>query len=1846
MGQVLRLLHRLDGAGHVVDLRLEGPHRPRDAQARFVFGLTAQDREDIRWYLEDYLEYPAERAPQIARRVEERLAELGRELFTVVFQANRDARALWAAVAGSLADTRVEVATGAEGAAAVPWELLRDPASDGVLALRAGAFVRIEPQADWRGPGPDGTAGALRVLLVICRPGGQEDVPFRSIAGQLLDLARSQRRTLQLDVLRPPTFAQLTRELTAAKAAGSPYHVVHFDGHGTYLDVGAAAAGAESGPVQPAVFSLVSPPRPGAHGFLVFEDPGSGGNWQLVDGPALGRLLADAGVPVLVLNACRSAHADLVTAPETVTAEADAHRRVRAYGSLAQEVMNAGVPGVVAMRYNVFVETALRFILDVYGGLLAGHALGEAVAAARRQLAADPVRQVGAALPLQDWMVPVVYEAAPLVLRAPAAGPGLAIDLEIPPAGLDRARLGTGLPPGPDVGFIGRDETLLTLDRAFDAGPVVLLHSWAGAGKTATALEFARWYELTGAARAVLFTSFQHHLPLARLLGQVGEQFRPALEEAGVQWAELDEARQRDVAMQVLAQVPALWVWDDVEAVAGFPAGAPSAWNAAEQGELAGFLRDLAAKTRCKVLLASRRDERGWLGDMPRRAGLPPMPMLERLELARAVAARQPGGGDHSMEVLDWRPLLRFTQGNPLTVAVLVRQVLRDHLSSPGQMEEFVAGLRAGSARITDDAAQGRGASLTASLDYGCTGAFTGAELPLVALLALFQGFLNAEALRLMGDSDVAGLLGRAAEAGLLTARGGGYYEVHPAAPWYLDGLFQQHHGAPGSATAAAAVRAWTAAIAELGDQYAGRYETGDADVIGVLGAEEANLARALQLARDNGWPDLLIGPMQGLRILYGRDDRLGRLGRPGRDAEWRRLVDAVIPYLTDPVTGGPRPGLGRQWVRLTEYRVVLARRDRDGRGAQRLQEAVVAWRGEQAARVLAAAPDSLDEQQRSQIRELAIAFWRLGDVQLERDQAGSARSYSAAADLFRRIGARREEATAALRLGNAYQRDRNLPDAAAAYQQALELLPEHAAGDLATAHNALGDIYGAAGETDRALGHYRESIQQEERRGNRYGVGRARYNAASTLLGAGRRGDALRYARAALDDHQAAGPDAAAEADRARQLVDYIEQQEVTGQFGAVRGIPDAPPAPAQAAPPAPAQAAPPTQAAPPAAAAPVPALPAAAGPEPEALRGLAVPGYPAVPPPPAAPEPEALRGLAVPAHPAVPLPPALPEPAAARAVNTIVALPGTAEPVAADRALAVDSAYDLLVNIGRHVAGSLLSRADAVWPDELLPDQGVWLRAALTLDNAPQPLVRPFFLPREGESFACDCPPDAGHQPGCDRRPWTRFPVRTPARPGLLRGELVIYYEVTAVHAQVLTLPVGTAAPGGPPGPRAELLGRLSRTFSNLRDLADRTASVVVSPSRVVVNGIQFADNPFAIPAAAADTAALNTRQMLYNSHFLVDAKGGERSRYGPGYTKAAAEFESDLRSLAKAGAELYVRLFDVPAAGNTVSFSLPDLLREEAQRRHRPPVLQIVDPAYDQHAILWAAVYDLPLGGDPARYELCPSVREFGPGGAGQAAAAPVRCQHEDEHRGRGNVLCPWGFWGLSCIIEQPPDAGRDLESIVTTGAEPLRFLLAADSKLDRRLTEAHVSQLQARLPAGAVARAPVATETELASALGPESMDVVYFYCHSGYEAQSRGAAGHYLNFGDYYIEPIDVNMWARSAVWPRPHWGSRHPLVVLNGCHTTEVTSGTVNSFVPAFTRWAAASGVLGTEVTMEQGLAGWVAEQALAALAAGNSVGEAIRATRWTMFGLGNVMGFAYTPYCLANLSLRAASPG
>ena len=929
---------------------------PLSFSSDIAFELKPQDAERIRWYLEDFLQFDEDPAPQIAEDIERFMAECGEALFRSIFEGSPPGVRLWALIEPHLPATRIEITTGIAEATAIPWELIRNPSSTTFLALSAQSFVRTQREAQAMLT-PGGEAEKVRILLVICRPKGGDDVPFRSVAGRLVTrLSDDARDAFDLDVLRPPTYEQLARTLGLAKERGQPYHIVHFDGHGTYAE---AKDLASIGKVLNSL--MLKADGSGPRGFLAFEDPANKENSEFVDGFRLGALLRDTSVPVLVLNACQSAFAEAPATPRQATAEA-ARDAIEAYGSLAQAVMDAGAAGVVAMRYSVYVVTAAQFVAELYGALARGRQLGEAVTWARKNLANQPDRQIAyEARPLQDWSVPVVWERAPLRLwpEKPDAAP-IKITLDesggAKPGALDQA-----LPARPEVGFYGRDETLYALDRAFDTHRIVLLHGFAGSGKTTTAAEFARWYALTGGVEGpVLFSSFERHLPLARVLDKIGAVFGKLLEANNIHWDAITNlAQRRAITLQVLQQVPVLWIWDNVEPVTGFPAGTASDWSASEQQELRAFL-SAARETKAKFLLTSRRDEVAWLGELPRRVPAPPMPMQERLQLAGAIVAQR---GRRLADLPDLTPLLKFTRGNPLTILVTVGEALRAGIETKTRFDEFITALRSGEAAFEDEETEGRSKSLGVSLSYGFATAFDEGEHKVVALLHLFQGFVDIIALQFMGNPNtewcleaVRGLtrergiaiLDRAAEIGLLNAHAG-RFGIHPALPWYFRDLFERYFPEQ-TGDASRARRAFVGAMGVLGGIYHHEYTEGRREVLSIIAAEEDNLLAAWRLARAQGWWSQVASVMQGLGILYNAT---------GRIAAWRRLVDDVVPNFVDPATDGPLAGREQGWVFVTGYRVRLSRQeDRNWVEAERLQRVLIDYHRKEAQPVLEVAPE------------------------------------------------------------------------------------------------------------------------------------------------------------------------------------------------------------------------------------------------------------------------------------------------------------------------------------------------------------------------------------------------------------------------------------------------------------------------------------------------------------------------------------------------------------------------------------------------------------------------------------------------------------------------------------------------------------------------------------------------------------------------------------------------------------------------------------------------------------------------------------------------------------------------
>ena len=597
---VLRIrLSRSGEGGHLVAV----DHNPGrgmtgfTSAVPFLFPFGSRERRRLRSYLEELPLYPDAASRAAAAGIAAELRARGEAMLQLLL---RDRRARWhfEQATRDLHRLRVEVLGEHPSAGAIPWELLRDPEL-GWLAAEAKSFVRLPVETRRRAAVPPPAPGPLRILYVEVggRPGAVSGQP---VVRPLVHAFVGHRERLCFDVLRPPTFAALARALAAAAAAGRPYHVLHCDG-------GGVGAGEEGGRAR--LLFAGSDDSQDAAG----ERPRPAG------GAALGALLAGARTPLLVLTASRAAG----EAPD------------RVFSALAHRAVSAGAGAVLTLPWAAGAEAAAGFLIGFYERLANGAAVGEATATARAGLRHRPRRGPAAAPEAVDpigaeaWLAAAVWEAAPLRLVARPEE-----RLWIQPAEPDGAPALLGsLPPPPAWGFVDRGAISLAVDRALGSCGAVLLYAPDGAGKTALAREIALWWEESGGLEpqgAILWSSFAPGLPFDPF-GVLGLQIA-------------DPADRRRAALRVLAEVPALWIWDDVDAL-----------PAAARPLLAALLRDLAATTRCKVLLTSRGEET-WLDGPLQRLPVPPLDLAQRLDLAARLVRHR---GRDLADVPDLRPALR-----------------------------------------------------------------------------------------------------------------------------------------------------------------------------------------------------------------------------------------------------------------------------------------------------------------------------------------------------------------------------------------------------------------------------------------------------------------------------------------------------------------------------------------------------------------------------------------------------------------------------------------------------------------------------------------------------------------------------------------------------------------------------------------------------------------------------------------------------------------------------------------------------------------------------------------------------------------------------------------------------------------------------------------------------------------------------------------------------------------------------------------------------------------------------------------------------------------------------------
>jgi tetratricopeptide (TPR) repeat protein len=802
---------------------------------------------------------------------------------------------------------------------------------------------------------------------------------------------------------------------------------------------------------------------PAAEGVLAFEKPGGGSD--AVTASQFAGVLGDAGVPVVVLNACQSG---------AVGKDLEA--------SVATALLRAGCAAVVAMAYSVYAVAAAEFMAVFYERLFAGDTLSAAVTAGRRRLFEHAERpSLKGDLPLADWLVPVHYLRRDVAFpQARTPRPSAVPSLD---AVLDEQRNATmagggagGLHPAGDV-FVGRDDLLYQLESAARLQRVVVLSGPGGTGKTELAKGFARWWRDTGGVddpRLVCWHSFE---PGVASFGLDGVITGIGLGVFGADFARLEAAQRLGAVKRLLGQSRALLVWDNFETVREMmpdPAGATLPLDEAGCKQLAEFLAWVRDHSASAVIITSRASE-GWLGQV-RRITVGGLNRQEAAEytgylLAPFLAAQE------RREHRSFGALLEWLNGHPLGMRLTLPR-----LDTTGPAE-LLAGLQ-GTAPLAaeDDAGPGRLSSLGACITYSFTH-LAEETRRLLPAVSLFHGV--AEENVLMAFSAAEGVPGRfagvskqqwtqvlqdAARVGLLTGLGGGMYQIHPALPGYLAAGWQADNPAGYVAERAACEQALCAACAAFSQWLTGQIESGDAGLAyTVIGLQRRTLSAMLGHALDrHAWVD-------ASGIVHALDEYWDTHGLAQEAAAW---TDRILQATTSS-NGQDTPAAESPARALWLY--TIAHQANRQHAAGQLDQAEQTYR-----KALA----YLKDQPENDWTRTYIAgmYHQLGMTVYDRGRLDEADDWCRKAlTISEELGDRPHMASTYHQLGNTAQRRGRLDEADDWYHKALTI--EEDLGDrpgMAFSYHQLGNTARRRGQLDEADDWYRKSLTFKEDLGDR----------------------------------------------------------------------------------------------------------------------------------------------------------------------------------------------------------------------------------------------------------------------------------------------------------------------------------------------------------------------------------------------------------------------------------------------------------------------------------------------------------------------------------------------------------------------------------------------------------------------------------------------------------------------------------------------------------------------------------------------------------------------------------------
>lgn len=542
--------------------------------------------ELLAWYYEEHLRYPFLDYDRV-QAAKAMVTEYGLSLFAQLFPPGSDALYEFRKARDAGLDGRHIEVIGAQAFHRLHWETLQEPDAGAIPPIGVRVPIVRRAEAVRAGFDVDASPPTLNVLVVTARPGGQNDVGYRTISRPLLSALRRARVAVNVDLVRPGTWSAVRDHLEeATRRHGSGwYRIIHFDVHGA---VGRRADFIASASDGYRFEQDVDPPDDGREALLFFET-GTDGHAEPIPTEQVAALMTEHRVPVAVMNACQSAMA---------TSEA----------SLAQHLVESGVPVALGMAYSVTVTAAQLMMPVLYQQLAGGQEFLPAAHAARRRLFEVKGRRgyFDQDVALEDWVLPILYWQRPLAVQPSRPTP----DQQAQIFG-QHARMVDE--PQPEYGFVGRDLDVQAIERHLlsdEASNQLLVRGMAGAGKSTLLAHLGWWWQATGLVDQVISFSYEDRAWTAdHIIQEIAARL---LDDQALA---LFQTRPADIQLEEVAMLLRadrhLVVIDNAESISAAPASIPHALSDEDRARLHRFLSRVR-DGRSLVLIGSRGDE-AWL---------------------------------------------------------------------------------------------------------------------------------------------------------------------------------------------------------------------------------------------------------------------------------------------------------------------------------------------------------------------------------------------------------------------------------------------------------------------------------------------------------------------------------------------------------------------------------------------------------------------------------------------------------------------------------------------------------------------------------------------------------------------------------------------------------------------------------------------------------------------------------------------------------------------------------------------------------------------------------------------------------------------------------------------------------------------------------------------------------------------------------------------------------------------------------------------------------------------------------------------------------------------------------